>query len=164
MCKVMMGQRAKIEEMLNEDLERCLKIIREKGRCIMPNVRLDLETLFIANREYFERQGFFFDEEHRVENNQVKYYAWLRLGGDEGELAAQYWKKIKEAEKTFVKNQRQAISDRLRDAQGCSISVDMNQLLFENKLFFEERGYYFEPDVRIENGKAVCLARMKRHI
>lgn len=162
MCKEMMGQRSKIEELLKKDLERCLENIRQNGVYDAPTVMVDMDNLFIANREYFERQGFFFDSDTRIENNKVKYYAWLKLGGEGGELGRECWKKIREAREVFMKNQRQKIQNLLKSAQGCHISVDMKELLFENKLFFEERGYYFEPDTRIENGKLMYLARMKK--
>lgn len=161
MCKEMMGQRNNIEAKLRRELERVTENIRKNGASDMPAVRVDMEELFIANREYFQSQGFFFDFDTRVENDRVKYYAYLKLGG-EGALGTTFWKKIREAREYFVKAQRQRIWDHMRDAQGCYISVDMNWLLFENKLFFEECGYYFEPDTRIQNGKVVYLARMRK--
>ena len=162
MCKRMMQQRVEIEAMLNDNLKQCLENIRQSGHSNLPNVLLDLENVFIANREYFEHQGFCFEPITRGENNQVKYYAWLGLGG-EGELGRTFWNRLREAREDFMKEQRKEICDHLRAANGSYIIIDINQLLFEHKMFFEERGYCFEPDTIIQNGKMVHLAYMKRY-
>jgi len=162
MCKRMMQQRADIEAVLNKDLERCLEGILKTGRVSIPRVRVDLDELYIANREYFEHEGFIFEAATRIEKNQIKYYAWLRLGG-EGTLANQYWKKIKLAEADFVNHQRQKISDQLRETGGGYYYIeDISGFRFENKLYFEERGYFFEPVTIIKNGTALNGAHMRK--
>lgn len=163
MCKAMMGQRNEIEAMIKADLERCVRNIEKNGCSDEPIVKVDLETLFIANRDYFENQGFFFEPEIKVENNRVRYYASLKLGGESKALAIECWKKIRDAKAHFARNQRKEIFTLLREAQGSVISVDMSSLLFENKLYFEEVGFYFEPEsCIIKDGKSMYLARMKK--
>lgn len=161
MCKEMMVQRNKIESDLEKDLERALENIRNNGVWDSPTALVNMERLFIANREYFENQGFYFEPATKIEKGKVFYWAWLKLGG-EGKLASKCWDKIREARKEYIKNQRKEIFKLLRETQGCPITVDMNWLLFDNKMFFEEVGYYFESETRIENGKTVCFARMKK--
>lgn len=161
MCKEMMGQRAEVTAKLNAELERCLEEIRESGKFVIPSVLVDLERMFIANQEYFESQGFFFETSTRIEKNQVRYYAQLKLGG-EGKLGSEYWKRMSEAKKAFVITQRKAIFEQLKLAQGIKIPVDMKELLLENKLFFEERGFVFEPHAKREDGKIIHYALMKK--
>lgn len=161
MCKQMMEQRNQIESDLNKKLERVLENIRKKGVSNVPAVMVNMDKLFIANREYFEKQGFFFKTIPKIENGNIVCYAMLKLQGD-GELASRYWSRIREARKVFVKNQRRIIWDMLREAQGCPITVDMKCLLFENKTFFEERGYYFEIESRSGEDQSVYLVRMKK--
>ena len=162
MCKEMMGQRHAIEQELKKELERATENIRKNGVFDKPSVMVDMEKMFIANRQYFEQQGFIFEPHTKVEKGQVRYYAWLKLGG-EGELGKKFWKKIREAKEDCIKAQRKEIFESLRNAEDCNISVDMRQLFFENKLFFEERGYCFEPDSKIQNGKVVYLSRMRKN-
>ena len=162
MCKEMMGQRHAIEQELKKELERATENIRKKGVYDKPSVRVDLEHLFIANRQYFEQQGFTFEPNIQVENGQVKYYAWIKLGG-EGELGKTFWKKIREAREDCIKAQRKVIYEKLRDSGSGKIWVDMTKLFFENKLFFEERGYWFEPDSKIQNGEVMCRACMRKN-
>ena len=163
MCKEMMQQRARVENELKAELERCLEKISNNGESTLPAIKIDLENLFIANREYFERQGFFFEpDSQRIWDNQIKYYAWIKLGGCEGRLAKEFWHKIKEAQKCFDISQRRQIAKKLGEAGGVTISVNMKVLTFENKVYFEELGYIFEPDIRRENGKTLCYAKMRK--
>lgn len=161
MCKAMMEQREAIEKALKVDLKRATDNIRKNGVCDAPRVLVDMEQLFIANRQYFKQQGFFFDSDTRIENGRVRYYAWLKLGG-EGNLAETFWEKIREANEEFIIVQRKEIFQKLRDSQLSYIFVDMQKLLFDNKLFFEEHGFCFEPDTRIQDGTTVYLARMRK--
>ena len=161
MCKEMMGQRNKIKTMLDEALNKCLEKIRANGGYDTPIVIVDMEKLFIANREYFEHQGFFFESHTKIVNNRIKCYAKMKLGGD-GELAREFWKKIREAREVFVKNQRKKICDYLREATGSYILVDLNDLLFENKMYFEECGFVFEPKTTIEDGEVQYLVCMRK--
>ena len=161
MCKEMMEQRNKIEEMLNIDMERCLKNIRNTGACDAPTVMVDMEKLFIANREYFERQRFFFEPDTRVEKQQVRYYAWLKLGG-KGEMGNSFWKKIHEAKEDYMIEQRKKILNRLKVAEGGCVCVNLRKLLFENKMFFEASGYAFEPYTRMESDKVHYFAWIKK--
>ena len=162
MCKEMMGQRANMEEQIHKDLERCMENIRKNGGCDVPIVLVDMERLYIANREYFERQGFFFDSETRIENGKPRYFAWMKLGGAYGELGNECWKKIRMAREEFIKNQRQGIWDRMDKLNRHRVLVDMAELCFENKLFFEERGFFFTPDTRVEEGQVHYYAWMQR--
>lgn len=162
MCKEMMEQRSQMEELVWKDLERCLENIRSNGCYDTPIVLVDMEQTFIANREYFEQQGFFFDPQNRIENGRVRYFSWMKLGSSKGNIGEECWRKIKLANEEFIKNQRQEILNRFNSDEEHRILVDMSELCLENKLYFEERGYYFTPDTRIENGKPRYLAWMQK--
>lgn len=164
MCKEMMEQRVRIENELKAELENCLMIIHNNGECKIPAVMVDLDNLFIANREYFEHQGFFIEPAlQKVFGKEFKYFAWIKLGGGgNGNLGKEFWKKIQEAHNFFKNAQRKAISKKLGETGGAIISVNMQKLLFENKLYFEEMGYVFQPDIRRVNGKTLYYAWMKK--
>lgn len=162
MCKEMKQQRVALEKKWYEELEKTLSTIRLKGSSAMPTVMVDMEKVFIANREYFEQHGFFFEPVVKVKNNQICYYAYMKLGGGDGELGKDCWKKIREAKEFYLHNQRNKIEEKLKDAQGACILVDMEELLLDNKLHFESRGFVFETYTQIENGRVWHLARMKK--
>ena len=161
MCKAIMEQRNGILEEFNESMEECLKKLKQTGVYDAPVVMVDLERLYISNREYFEHHGFIFESQNRNVNERIKFYAWMQLAGD-GELAKECWKKVREAKKEFISNQRKKICSLLREAQGCQILVDLNELCFENKVYFEECGYSFDPETKVEDGKIKYLVRMRK--
>ena len=71
MCKEMMGQRNKIESNLEKDLQRVLENIRNNGVLDIPAVLVNMDSLFIANREYFENQGFLYEPLTKIENGKI---------------------------------------------------------------------------------------------
>lgn len=151
MCMQMMSQRQEIEADIKREVERCEASIRKDGQVVSPLIVLDLENLFIANKFYFEENGFGFEDNIRVENGRMRYYAIMRPSFN-GKMAEDIRRKLKEAQMDFVMRQRTELQEafeqsaravgKRRDAR---VYVNMREIIFDNKGYFEDEGYYFEP-------------------
>ena len=151
MCKQMMSQRQEIEADIKREVERCEASIRKDGHIVSPSIVIDLENLFIANKFYFEENGFCFEDNTRIENGRIRYYAIMRPSFN-GKMAENIRKKMREAQKEFAFHQRVKLQEnfnqRVRETGSRSLAqvlVNMSEIVFENKGYFEDEGYYFEP-------------------
>jgi len=161
MCQKMMEQRTYIKNMIDKAVEECIKKIRDTGIYDAPTVMVDLSDLFKANLKYFEQEGFFFEPNTRIENNQVKFYAWIKFFS-EGNMGRKFWKEVEEAKQYFSKRQRNNIIEALKNSENGKICICLNEILFENMIFFQERGYIFVPDVTKNTNQRYMVWMEKR--
>ena len=144
-----MRQRHEIEADIERELRRCEECIRTTGKMMYPMVVIDLDKIFLANKRYFEENGFFFEESFRLENGVIKYYAIMKPEFP-GKMAEIIRKKMKEAQMQFHMRQRTEMHKRFDEAvqqtevkSDAQIFVNMAELAFENKAYFEDQGYKF---------------------
>lgn len=150
MCMQMMSQRQEIEADIKREVERCEASIREDGQVVTPFIVIDLENLFIANKIYFEENGFGFEANNRVENGRLRYYAIMRPFFN-GKMAEDIRKKLQEAQREFVMQQRKDLCEafsqsvmELGSKREARVHVNMREIIFDNKGYFEDQGFYFE--------------------
>ena len=168
MCMQMMEQRREIEADIWRETERCEDCIRTTGKITYPMLVIDLEKLFIANKRYFEDKGFYFEESLRLENGVMKYFALMKPEFP-GEMAEKIRKKMKDAQMQFHMHQRTALHKRFDEAvqqtgvkSEAQILVNMAELVFENKAYFEDEGYKFEPYKLAGEADSPTYAWMKK--
>ncbi len=168
MCK-QMTQRHEIEADIKREVERCEASIRQDGQIVNPFIVIDLEDLFIANKFYFEENGFCFEDNIRVENGRIRYYAIMRPSFN-GKMAEDIRRKMCEAQKEFVMRQRTNLQERFSrsvaengGANKAQVYVDMRKIVFDNKCYFEGQGYYFEAreDFNDDNSRFSAWMKMR---
>lgn len=150
MCK-QMNQRQEIEADIKREVECCEASIRENGKMVFPSIIIDLKSLIIANKTYFEENGFCFEDSIRIENGELKYYAIMRPIFN-GKMAENIRKRIKEAQKLFVLRQR---SDLQREfCEKGRVRVNMREVAYDNRAYLEDEGFYFEPVSSLDSDEA----------
>lgn len=154
MCKEMTEQRYYLECEIWKELERCIKNIQKGEKYEVPKVQIRREDLWLGNKIHFEEMGFRFEEDVRCEKEQFTYYVWM-VPVSNGEIANEIHKQLRQAQKDYITIQRKKICERidvmkLRSQNNICIHINMKKLCFDNKIFFEEKGYIFKKDPEAE--------------
>lgn len=162
MSMQMMAQRKEISQDIERVVEFCLSNIRNKGVIDIPSIIIDLETLSIANRRYFEENGFCFEPSTRMENGRVRYYAIMRPIYN-GVIANCIREKMIQAQKDYNKRQLQIIENAYKESLKefgpdlARVPIDMRKIILENKIILEEHGFYFQP----RDNEGLCWMKMR---
>lgn len=158
----MITQRKKIQEDIEVMVKFCLDNIRKKGIIDIPTIMIDLETLSIGNRRYFEENGFCFQPHTIIENGRTKYYAIMRPIYN-GTIADSIREKMFQAQKEYKREQLKVIlktyEQKVEDfgADMARVSIDMTKIILDNKVSLEEQGFYFEP----RNTQGLCWMKKR---
>lgn len=168
-CKQMMKQRQEIEADILRELKSCESSIRNNGKMVIPHIIVDTSELFIANKTYFEQNGFCFDDSTRVENGAIKHYAIMRPIFN-GMMAEAIRMRMQEAQKDFIMCQRHSLQKDFAKSvseegsrKKAQVIVDMREISCDNKSYFEGEGYYFVPKHSCDGEDSVFLAWLRRY-
>mgnify|MGYP003315834556 CR=1 FL=1 len=168
MCK-QMTQRHEIEADIQRELTRCEKSIRNTGKIVIPMIIIDMEKMFIANKIYFEQNGFCFEDSTRVENGAIKHFAIMRPIFN-GEMAEAIRMRIQEAQKDFIMCQRSSLQKDFAKSvseeggrKKAQVLVDMREISCDNKSYFEGEGYYFAPKLSCDGEESVFFAWLRKY-
>lgn len=151
----MMEQRYNMECEIQKDLERCIKNIKNGGKYELPRIRIRREDLWLGNKIHFEEMGFRFEEEVCCEKEHFDYYVWL-IPSCSGNIANEIHKQLCQAQRDYVMFQRKKINDKINQMKlekrsKICIRINVKKLCFDNKIFFEEKGFVLKKDLESED-------------